>query len=66
MDDLNYGLKHPSFIDLKIGGIVNPETISSLKIERSKIKYPILGKIGYQIEGMKVSILLLCIIYTVA
>ena len=55
MDDLAYGIRYPSVIDLKIGMQTFDPEATSEQINRHKMKYPFVKNIGFQIEGMRVS-----------
>lgn len=54
MDDLAYGIKFPAVIDFKMGRITFDPEASAEKIERQKLKYPPVEKIGFQLIGMRV------------
>lgn len=54
MDDLAFGIKYPAVIDLKIGRQTYDPEASIEKIERQKLKYPPVEKIGFQLLGMRV------------
>lgn len=54
MDDLAYGIKYPAVIDFKIGRQTYDPEASIEKIERQKLKYPPVERIGFQLLGMRV------------
>lgn len=54
MDDLAWGIKHPAVIDFKIGRRTYDPEATIEKIERQKLKYPPVEKIGFQLLGMRV------------
>ena len=56
MDDLGFGIRYPSVIDIKIGMQTFDPEATSEQIKRHKIKYPFVKNIGFQIEGMRVGI----------
>lgn len=54
MDDLAWGIKYPAVIDFKIGRRTYDPEATIEKIERQKLKYPPVERIGFQLLGMRV------------
>ena len=59
MDDVAYGIKYPAVIDFKIGKITHDPEATVEKIVRQKSKYPPVERIGFQLLGMRVKILII-------
>lgn len=54
LDDLTYGYRKPSVIDLKIGTKTWEDDAPKEKIERESKKYPLQRTIGFRLTGMRV------------
>ena len=62
MDDMAYGIEYPAVIDFKIGRQTYDPEATTEKIIRQKLKYPPVEKIGFQLLGMRASLIFLNII----
>jgi 1D-myo-inositol-tetrakisphosphate 5-kinase/inositol-polyphosphate multikinase len=54
MEDIAQGVKYPAVMDFKLGRITHDPEATPDKIQRQKLKYPPVERLGFQLIGMRV------------
>jgi len=56
LEDVTKSFQHPCLMDVKVGPITYDHEADDEKIEREKAKSPALPQVGFQIVGVRVSV----------